>query len=204
MTTHVDPTTASEAVLVQGLPPEELAFNLTSGRVCLDLVATIGERWRRGFERLRTPEDLARWCVAAGLVPSPPRVTAAALEDARRLRGGVARVLLAWGAGAPLPPGDVAILNAAAARSDLAPQLTVAGTPGEPQPANASAALSTVARDAIDLVLHGAPERLRECAAEDCALLFYDASRPGARRWCSMDRCGNRHKTAAYRRRRRA
>jgi predicted RNA-binding Zn ribbon-like protein len=33
--------------------------------------------------------------------------------------------------------------------------------------------------------------------------MFIDHSRPGRRRWCSMERCGNRAKTARYRQRRR-
>jgi predicted RNA-binding Zn ribbon-like protein len=32
--------------------------------------------------------------------------------------------------------------------------------------------------------------------------MFIDRSRPGRRRWCSMERCGNRDKTARYRQRR--
>jgi hypothetical protein len=35
-----------------------------------------------------------------------------------------------------------------------------------------------------------------------CSLLFVDTSRSGRRRWCSMERCGNRAKVAAHRRRR--
>jgi predicted RNA-binding Zn ribbon-like protein len=64
------------------------------------------------------------------------------------------------------------------------------------------AALASLARDAIDLLGGPHATRVRECAAEDCALLFVDASRPGRRRWCSMEGCGNRAKTTSYRRRR--
>ncbi|MFG3617196.1 CGNR zinc finger domain-containing protein [Nocardia sp. NPDC047654] len=41
--------------------------------------------------------------------------------------------------------------------------------------------------------------RIRVCAADDCGLLFVDASRPGRRRWCSMDRCGNLSEVRRYR-----
>ncbi|WP_327121301.1 CGNR zinc finger domain-containing protein [Nocardia sp. NBC_01730] len=40
---------------------------------------------------------------------------------------------------------------------------------------------------------------MRFCAADDCCLLFVDASRPDRRRWCSMDRCGNLGKVRRYR-----
>ena len=191
----------SEAVPDDGIESEELAFHVLAGRVSLDLVATIGERWRRGFERLRVPEDLARWAVAVDLVDSPPHVRVDDLERARRLRGAIARMVMAWGSGEPLDPADVAVVNDAAAAPDLAPSLSADGTSGAAGRGGIRAVLSTVARDAIELVATGDPTRLRECAADDCALLFHDASRPGARRWCSMAACGNRHKTAQYRRR---
>jgi predicted RNA-binding Zn ribbon-like protein len=47
------------------------------------------------------------------------------------------------------------------------------------------------------------PSRIRKCEAESCVVHFYDTSRKGSRRWCSMNICGNRLKVAAYQRRRR-
>jgi predicted RNA-binding Zn ribbon-like protein len=46
-------------------------------------------------------------------------------------------------------------------------------------------------------------ERIRECAAADCGLVFYDESRSNNRRWCSMQRCGNREKARTHRAKRR-
>jgi predicted RNA-binding Zn ribbon-like protein len=63
----------------------------------------------------------------------------------------------------------------------------------------AAAALATIARDAIDLFGGPLAERVRTCAAADCGLLFVDASRPGLRRWCSMERCGTRTKVRRHR-----
>ncbi len=192
----------SEPVTVDGeVEPEELAFHFLAGRPCLDLVATIGERWRRAIERLRTPDDLAQWAVDAGLVDSSPRVTRADLDSARRLRGAIARVVMAWGSHETVDAADVATINAAAGAPDLAPALTPEGSRAPITSGTIRAVLSTVARDAVVLVATEDPSRLRECAAADCALLFHDASRPGARRWCSMSTCGNRHKTTQYRRR---
>ncbi len=44
--------------------------------------------------------------------------------------------------------------------------------------------------------------RVRKC--ESCIVHFYDISKKGSRRWCSMNICGNKLKVAAYQRRRRA
>ena len=43
--------------------------------------------------------------------------------------------------------------------------------------------------------------RVRKCG--QCVLHFYDTSKKGTRRWCSMQLCGNRLKVAAYAARRR-
>jgi predicted RNA-binding Zn ribbon-like protein len=58
-------------------------------------------------------------------------------------------------------------------------------------------ALSTLAREMIELLSGPLSGRIRECASDNCPLVFVDSSRPGARRWCAMERCGNRHKFPA-------
>lgn len=61
--------------------------------------------------------------------------------------------------------------------------------------------LAAIARSAAEIVAEGASARLRLCANPNCGLFFYDASRTRRRRWCSMARCGNRHKVATFARR---
>jgi predicted RNA-binding Zn ribbon-like protein len=53
-----------------------------------------------------------------------------------------------------------------------------------------------------DLLAETETSRLRRC--ESCVVHFFDASRKGARRWCSMNICGNKLKVAAYQKRKRA
>ncbi len=42
------------------------------------------------------------------------------------------------------------------------------------------------------------PERIRACANPECILHFYDTSKSGRRRWCSMAGCGNRAKAMRH------
>ena len=56
-------------------------------------------------------------------------------------------------------------------------------------------------RDAVRTMSRPTRDRVRKCAAENCYLLYLDTSRPGRRRWCSMQRCGNRHKVSEHRQR---
>jgi predicted RNA-binding Zn ribbon-like protein len=52
-------------------------------------------------------------------------------------------------------------------------------------------------------ILFSAIDRSRVRKCDQCVLHFYDISKKGTRRWCSMQLCGNRLKVAAYAARRR-
>jgi predicted RNA-binding Zn ribbon-like protein len=54
---------------------------------------------------------------------------------------------------------------------------------------------------AADLLSETDTSRIRKC--ESCVVHFFDTSKKGSRRWCSMNICGNRLKVAAYQRRKR-
>jgi predicted RNA-binding Zn ribbon-like protein len=53
-----------------------------------------------------------------------------------------------------------------------------------------------------DLLSETESSRLRKC--ESCVVHFFDTSKKGSRRWCSMNICGNKLKVAAYQQRKRA
>jgi predicted RNA-binding Zn ribbon-like protein len=65
-------------------------------------------------------------------------------------------------------------------------------------------ALGPVAYSLSETLIQGDPARIRTCAHPDCVLRFYDDSKNGSRRWCSMSHCGNRAKAAAFQERRRS
>ena len=54
---------------------------------------------------------------------------------------------------------------------------------------------------AADLLSEPESQRIRQCEA--CVVHFFDTSKKGSRRWCSMNICGNKLKVAAYQRRKR-
>ena len=60
-------------------------------------------------------------------------------------------------------------------------------------------ALSELARQAVELFAPRSASVSGECAADDCEIVFYDDSRSDNRRWCSMQRCGNRAKVRKHR-----
>jgi predicted RNA-binding Zn ribbon-like protein len=186
-----------------GLPPEELRFIFRSGRLCLAFCATVGERWRRGFERLPSPAALARWYAEAGVADALVPVTGADLDHARSVREAIYRAAKAFIDGQPTAGDDEHIINRAAAAPPPVPRMNRgAVTLAAAGPDPAASALSAVARDAIALFTTSDAGRLRECASAECGLLFLDVSRPGHRRWCSSSACGGKARAAAYRQRR--
>jgi predicted RNA-binding Zn ribbon-like protein len=64
-------------------------------------------------------------------------------------------------------------------------------------------AFAPIAESVAELLTTANPSRIRKCDCPQCVLHFYDTSKKGTRRWCSMNLCGNRFKVAAYARRKR-
>ncbi len=178
-------------------------FLFLSGRLCLDFVHTGGAKEREVFEAWHEPADLTAWFADSSLHAEGIEVLPADFQRAYVLREAIWASALALAHGGVPSPADLAIINAAARYPDLVPQLILgANWPQWSSPLTTQAAFSTIARDAIALFASDQAQRIRQCANPQCLLLFVDTSRPGQRRWCSMQRCGNRPKTARYRSRR--
>lgn len=184
--------------------PKGGSFWFDAGAVCLDFAHTGGEGIYAVFETLHQPGDLAAWLAEPPLsVTFTVPLTTRDLTAAKTLRQAIWVAAHARADGRDLPAEAVATINAAAAAPPLVPELAADGTTVEwAPPVRASQALSTLAREMIDLLSGPLGGRIRECASDTCGLVFVDTSRPGARRWCAMERCGNRHKLRALRARR--
>ncbi|MEV7776027.1 CGNR zinc finger domain-containing protein [Kitasatospora sp. NPDC086791] len=184
--------------------PAGARFHFDPGALCLELLTTGGPGEYARYEVLHRPEDLTAWLPQSRLrLPADAvRVTAPDLTAARALRDALWRLAAAHAHGGPGTAEDYAALNRAAEHPPLVPRIAPDGTAAAPLPADGSQLVSTLARDAIALLTGPHADRIRECGAHNCRLVFVDTSRPGRRRWCSMERCGNRHKVRALRARR--
>jgi predicted RNA-binding Zn ribbon-like protein len=149
------------------------------------------------FETLRTPADLSHW---AGSILGAQHVAASAadLAHAKRVRSAIWAGTDAAIDGLPLGEAERRALNGAAKAAPMRPLLELDGRSTWARPVKADAVLSTVAGDAIDLLGGPRATRLKRCQGVNCAIPFVDTSRPGTRRWCSMDRCGNRAKARIH------
>ncbi|WP_030210625.1 CGNR zinc finger domain-containing protein [Streptomyces bikiniensis] len=165
---------------------------LTGEPVSLDLLNT---RWiEEGVRRdlLTGVDGLAVWLAANGL---EGRFAA----DAATLRHTLAaRDALAALVDHPGDPAATARVDAVLGHGRIRATLTAEGPGEEPEFADPARGPGwTAARDYLDL-LRTAPDRIRACAHEACILHFFDTSRNGTRRWCSMAVCGNRAKASRH------
>jgi predicted RNA-binding Zn ribbon-like protein len=73
-----------------------------------------------------------------------------------------------------------------------------------PAGAGVERALGAIVAVVLEAQVSGSWSRVKACRQETCGWVFYDGSRNLSSSWCSMSICGNRTKSAAYRRRRNA
>jgi len=131
-------------------------------------------------------EWLPGWLAERGL-------DASELERARALREALRALVLANN-GFPPDDGAVAAVNVAAKRLSLrldGPGKLTVSADGDP--------IDEVLAVALQAMLDGTWGRLKAC--RNCSWSFHDYSPNRSASWCSMQICGNRTKTRAYRRR---
>lgn len=169
-------------------------FRAGAGRLCLDFIRTL--RYRGTPAESEELPDAAAWGAWIDqLGPFAAPVQPASVVEARALREAVYSLLTETA----VRPAVRQRLNRFAALPVPAPSLTSSGELRWQAADPASAMLALLARDALDLVTSPEFGRVRRCAGARCGALFLDTSRPGTRRWCSMDVCGNQAKKSTYR-----
>ena len=195
------------------------SLTLLGGRLCLDFVNTVDPRHgERSSDYLTNYGDLVRWAVHAGALSSAAaegllswnredsdgaeRADQAFLR-AVEFRDRLYDLLSALAAGKP--PGGEALagvnagLTAAAAHALLVAETGGGFGWGWDDEEDLDQVWWPVARSAAEFLTAERLDRLRECPGLDgCGWLFYDTSKNGSRRWCSMQGCGNRAKARRH------
>jgi predicted RNA-binding Zn ribbon-like protein len=191
-------------------------FELTGGRLCLDLANTLDDRGTdHPRELLRSSADLFNWARQSRALPGEelsvlerhadlhPRLAASAFARLVTLREHVFAAFSSLAAGTPIPRDSLAAIDAAAgaaaARRRLEPRGCGAAWAWRAiAPPDLDGVLWRVAWSAAELLTSPDVNRVRQCAGAGCRWLFIDTSRNRTRRWCSMDSCGNRAKAQRH------
>lgn len=191
-------------------------FLFLGNHLALDFLNTRPVQNDEAVELLPDFDALLRWFEAAGLLGSRQ---AASLrqqwgesaraqqvgEAIRELRETLRKVVLARERGATVQRAILDELNHLMAEHPMLTRLKASGSASTTElwfdARRPEDLFAPLAYSAATLFSDVDRNRVRKCA--HCVLHFYDASKKGTRRWCSMQLCGNRFKVAAYAARRR-
>jgi predicted RNA-binding Zn ribbon-like protein len=166
---------------------------LTGEPLPLDLVNTVWIDEGVRHDLLERPDGLAVWLRSAGFADSVPacRESLDALLATRR-----AVVALLDGSADPQQAADE--LNEILGHGRIRRRLGEAGPLSVVETDSPAWLAAWSAAEAYLRLLDEHPDRIRKCANPECVLHFYDVSKNGKRRWCSMAGCGNRAKASRH------
>ena len=187
------------------------AFLFLGNQLALDFVNTRPVQNGQPIELLPNFLAVLRWFHAAGLLNSDQVAALREEWDGSKRARGIAEAmrvfreklrkqLLTWERGMSVHQPILDELNNLMARHPMRTRLRAKGKscstelwfdPREPEDL-----FAPLAHSAAILFADLHCKRVRKCAR--CVLHFYDTSKKGTRRWCSMQLCGNRLKVAAY------
>jgi predicted RNA-binding Zn ribbon-like protein len=197
-------------------------LRLLGGALCLDFVNSIEDPAGDAPQDFLTSyPDLVRWGQHAGLIADATAArlialaaadepaTREALQQALELRAALHRLFLAIATGRHPDQADLELLRRAYADAMSGATLVPAGQrfawAWRPDEQRLDQVLWPVARSAVELLTTGDPRRIKVCENPyGCGWLFYDGSKNGSRRWCSMEGCGSQVKMRRHYAKRRA
>jgi predicted RNA-binding Zn ribbon-like protein len=193
------------------LPPRPVAaIRLDGGRLCLDFVNTIHDRYAAEVEDyLQQPQRFIEWCIRAGAlrpddgvrVPRATHKRAALMREVATLRDHLHALFAARIDNLPLSADAVHGLDRWLHRAWACQSLGADGhLHWRADACDARLPLMRIALDALDLLGDPLVSRLRRCAnITSCGWLFLDTSKNRRRRWCAMETCGTADKMQRYR-----
>ena len=186
-------------------------FLFLGNNLALDFLNTCPVLNGEAAELLPDFDALLRWFQAAGLLSSGEAASLRRqwgesaraqhfVEAMRELRERLRKEVSTWERGSAVHLAAINGLNHLMAEHPMLSRLKAAGSASTMElwfePQRPEDLLAPVAHSAATLFSDVDRNRVRKCA--QCVLHFYDTSKKGTRRWCSMQLCGNRLKVAAY------
>ena len=191
-------------------------FLFLGNHLALDFLNTRPVQNGEAFELLSDFDALLRWFQAADLLSVREAASLRqhwgsstqaqhVVEAMRELRERLRKEILSWERDGTVHRAATGELNRLMAEHPMLTRLKASGGTSTTElwfdPHRPEDLFAPVAHSAAMFFADVDRDRVRKCG--QCVLHFYDTSKKGTRRWCSMQLCGNRLKVAAYAARRR-
>jgi predicted RNA-binding Zn ribbon-like protein len=188
-------------------PTEWVSEHFIGGHPALDLANAVYDRRApvANNELFGSIVDIAGWLRASGIADETQAdlvsgiADAALLDRVRGIREATFAIFDAIANGKPVPAEALGLLFQQANDGLSAARMRMNGTRAALTPSQwriPDAITMLLAILSIEAFFNLPRERIRSCPR--CGWVFVDTSRGGKRRWCSMDICGNREKSARH------
>jgi len=186
-------------------------FLFVANHLALDFLNTCPVQNGEAVELLPDFDALLRWSKAADLLTSGDVANLRqkwgesaqaqhVVEAMRELRERLRKEVLARERGSAVHRRAIDELNRLMAEHPMLTRMKASGSGPTTElwfdPRRPEDLFAPLAYSAATLFVDVDRNRVRKC--RQCVLHFYDTSKKGTRRWCSMRLCGNRVKVAAY------
>jgi predicted RNA-binding Zn ribbon-like protein len=180
---------------------------LVGGRFCLDFINSVDPRvGTPAQEYLSTPDDLARWAGRAAElhelhVPSDLHFNKSKFVEFKELREILYRIFELVAKKKTPASEDLIWLGDRYAQIQGKLQLVrcSSGFAWQPKRPDTDWLEWIIVEDAMRILTSASLDRVRICSSTtDCGWIFFDGSKNGSRRWCSMESCGAKHKMRDY------
>jgi len=186
-------------------------FLFVGNHLTLDFINTCPVQNAEPMELLADFNALLRWFEASKVLSSRDVANLGrhwgksvrgkeVVENMRKFRERLRKQVVAWEHGGTVHRTVLNELNRLMAEHPMLTRLKVSGSSCSTElwfaPRQPESLFAPLAHSAARLFANVDRKRVRKCG--HCVLHFYDTSKKGNRRWCSMQQCGNRLKVAAY------
>jgi predicted RNA-binding Zn ribbon-like protein len=185
-------------------------FVLDGNDRCLDFLNTEMYEGDQRIELLEDFADIVDWLKVSGLIDSKTaneilidkKVNKQkVLRDIRGFRSNIKKMIKEISLGKPSGYPGIKAINQILKTNKVYTQvhnhngnfelMTIPTSPNHDP-------LVLIAETVVDLLTQKDLSLIKNCSDPLCTLLFYDESKNHTRRWCSMNRCGNRAKAAIH------
>lgn len=191
-------------------------ISLDGGSLCLDFINTINDRFVVDpLDYLGSGQDLVKWAYRLKITENDthkkllkyidihPQAASEFLQQAKSIRELIYKIFLSISHNNEIQKEHLVTFNKII--PDYFSKLQIEVKDGSTieswdyKQEDLHRILAPVLKDAYTLLLEGNRDRIRECPK--CGWLFFDKSKNGRRRWCSMQTCGSNVKSLEYYRR---
>lgn len=187
---------------------DDTPFFLIGNSIVADFVNTLAQRENQPLELLPDWNAVVAWAVATGTIDARHVASLRRAGSARwhtravQLRATLRDALEQFSRVGTMSAATLAAINDELGATPLVARLQQKNDSVllslAPQEINPAALLALIARHAAELFASVDHHRVRRCSGQSCVLWFHDTSKNNARRWCSMEGCGNRSKVSTH------